>query len=66
MEEQKFRMQIRVPKTKPKPVYRAERITLRDKLLTKLFGRRQQYVIIMPSALVDSITVEPVEGRKDE
>ena len=62
MEERKYTMNIRVPNDKDKPVFQAKRITLRDKLLTRLFGKRQQYVVIMPSAMVDSISLVPVEG----
>ena len=62
MEEHKYQMHIRLPNEKDKPVFKAQRITLRDKLLTRLFGKRQQYVVIMPSSMVDSISLEPAEG----
>ena len=62
MEERKYQMRIRVPNAKEKPIFQAHRVTLRDKLLTRLFGKRQQYVVIMPSSMVDSISLEPVKG----
>ena len=62
MEERKYRMHIRVPSAKDKPIFQAQRVTLRDRLLTRLFGERQQYVVIMPSTMVDSISLVPVEG----
>ena len=62
MEERRYRMHIHMPNPKEKPVFQAQRITLRDKLLNKLLGKRQQYVVIMPSSMVDSISLEPVKG----
>ncbi len=66
MEEHKYQMHIQVPSAKEKPIFQAQRVTLRDRLLTRLFGKRQQYVVIMPSSMVDSISLEPVRGGEAE
>ena len=56
----KFHVDINMPDNPGEPVLTARRITLRNRFLNTLFGKKQQFVIILPSRMVDSFSVKEV------
>ena len=56
----KFHVDINTPGNSDEPVVTARRITLRNRFLNALFGKKQQFVIILPGRMVDSFSVKEV------
>ena len=54
----KFHVDINTPGHPGEPVLTARRITLRNRFLNALFGKKQQFVIILPGRMVDSFSVK--------
>ena len=63
----KFHVDINTPGTPGEPVLTARRITLRNRFLNALFGKKQQFVIILPGRMVDSFSVKemPDDSKSD-
>ena len=56
----KFHVDINMPGNPGEPVLTARRITLRNRFLNALFGKEQQFVIILPGRMVESFSVKEV------
>lgn len=64
----KFHVDINTPGNPGEPVLTARRVTLRNRFLNALFGKKQQFVIILPGRMVESFSVKeevPDDSKSD-
>jgi|LSQX01.2.fsa_nt_gb hypothetical protein len=52
------------PKGKKEHVLRGGEFTLRDRLLTRLFGKGQRMLVLVPSDRVESVSIRELKGEK--
>ncbi len=56
MENKKYHLDVNLRPRGEAPIFTTERVTVRDKLLNRLFGKKKKYLIIVPSEAIDSIS----------
>lgn len=62
MENKKYHLDVNLLPRDEAPIFTTERLTVRDKLLNKLFGKKKQYLIIVPSEAIDTISFMEKKG----
>lgn len=63
MENKKYHLDINLRPNDEAPIFTAEKKTFRDKVLTKFFGQKRQYLIIVPSEAIDSISFAEIPEK---
>ncbi|MCM1530385.1 MAG: hypothetical protein NC093_10380 [Alistipes sp.] len=62
MENKKYRLDVNLRPQNEVPLFSTEKKTFRDKMLTKFFGQKRRYLIIVPSESIDSISFTEAPG----
>lgn len=63
MDNKKYHLDINLRPKGEEPIFTTEHKTLRRKIADRLFGQKQQYLIIVPSKAIDSISFTEVQSE---